>query len=169
MNEKLTKLLENRDFVEKILNMETDEEVKNEFKSNGVDLTDEEILEIKKAYGQVAEKLEKLDDGTLEKLSGGWGETEFEKLRKSILKSAANKSDEVVSVIISGCRSIVGLFGAKVEETKASTRKQQVISDSLIMLDVVALSAVAGLIYSNRRAIKRWWNSSSNVQPETKK
>ena len=162
MNEKLTKLLENRDFVEKILNMKTDEEVKNEFKSNGVDLTDEEILEIKKAYSQMAEKLEKLDDNTLEKLSGGWG-------GKSKKEEAIDAIWEFISKNVSTIgKGILGFFGcveARKAESEAVARKNQVISNSVIMLDVVALSTLAGLIYSKRRAIKRWWNSSSSNLP----
>lgn len=167
MNEKLIKLLENRDFVEKILNMKTDEEVKNEFKSNGVDLTDEEILEIKKAYGQIVEKLEKLDDSTLEKLSGGRGEKDNkEKAKDAFWKFLA----ENIYLISDGIMSSLGYVKARKAESEAAARRNQIVSNSVIMLDVVALSAVAGLVYSNRRAIRRWWNSSSsNVQSETKK
>lgn len=173
MKEKLVKLLENEDFINKILSIKTDEEVRNEFKSNGVELSDEEFENIKKGYGKVMENLEKLDDDTLKELSGG-GPFDFCRTNKQIIK---NKGTDVIVDNMSRMFGMAldflevagkGLIrwagspsrSAGVQQPSYQAAAGNNESTAIAVASVVALSAGAGIVYKNRRAIKRWWDSS---------
>lgn len=170
MREKLVKLLENEDFINKILSMKTDEEVKNEFKSNEVELSDEELASIKKGYGKVMENLEKLDDNTLKELSGG-GFFDFCRTNGQVMR---NKGTDVfvdnLPRIFGMALNFIEAVGERVirrwdspSQSGSTTPPQAVPSSNEktagTVAAVVVLSAGAGIIYKNRRAIKKWWNS----------
>lgn len=186
MREKLVKLLENEDFINKILSIKTDEEVRNEFKSNGVELSDEELENIKKAYGKVMETLEKLDDDTLKELSGGrrkdgWrifgidlnAPLDIFRSRRQILANEAvdvviDNGQVIFDTVMSVGKTLIGgavkLGSSVASQSNSRTPTEAAPSSNEKMAGtvaaVVALSVGAGIVYKNRRAIKRWWNSS---------
>lgn len=71
MNEKLNELLSNQEFVEKLVNLETDTEVQGLLADNGVELTLEQIALIKKGVENQLSGSEELSDDDLETVAGG--------------------------------------------------------------------------------------------------
>ena len=69
--EKLSKLLNDEDFLKKILPMKTPEEVQAEFKKEGLELSIEEIEALGKAINAAAKKGKPLSEDELENVSGG--------------------------------------------------------------------------------------------------
>lgn len=172
MKEKLVELLENEEFVSKILSMKTDEEVRNEFKSNGVELSDEELSNIKKTYGKIMEGLEKLDDDTLEELSGGGpldifrtpGQIMRNKFTDAVVDNIPRMASMVLDGLAAGGHLVYGYINNLLSKSDSKSSSSQAAASSNAstagaVAAVVALSAGACIIYKNRRAIKRWWNS----------
>lgn len=74
-NAVLSSLVNDKAFVEKMLSLETPEEVHKLFQENGVDFTMEEVLELGKALDQLERCGEELDDNMLEDVNGGFAIT----------------------------------------------------------------------------------------------
>ena len=150
--------------------MKTDEEVKNEFRSNEVELSDEELENIKKGYGKVMENLEKLDDNTLKELSGGgfWDfcRTNGQVMRNKFTDVIVQSAPRIIGLVLDGAEAVVKVIYKKASspsQSDSTTPPQAAPSSNEktagTVAAVVALSAGAGIIYKNRRAIKKWWNS----------
>lgn len=73
MKEQVLKLLNDRKFCDELLKLENENEVKEHFKKNGVEITDEELLEIKEFISVMEKELKKLDNDVLKEISGGVG------------------------------------------------------------------------------------------------
>lgn len=73
MKEQVLKLLNDRKFCDELLKLENENEVKEHFKKNGVEITDEELLEIKEFISVMEKELKKLDNDVLKEISGGAG------------------------------------------------------------------------------------------------
>lgn len=71
MNEKINELLSNKEFVEKLMSLETETEVQNLLSENGVDLTVEQIAMIKKGVASQLTESDELSDDALETVAGG--------------------------------------------------------------------------------------------------
>ncbi len=71
MNEKLTELLKDQAFVEKLIAQETDTDVKALLAENGVDLSLQEIAKIKQGIESQIEGNAELSDDDLENVAGG--------------------------------------------------------------------------------------------------
>jgi hypothetical protein len=69
----LKDLLQQKDFVEELAKSNSDEEMRDIFKSKGVDITDDEIEGIKELFNETAKEIEKLSPEEIEelKVSGG--------------------------------------------------------------------------------------------------
>lgn len=67
----LENLLKDKDFVKKISEMETPEEVQRSFKENNIDFSIDEIKLIGKIVNEYIEKLHSLPEEELSKISGG--------------------------------------------------------------------------------------------------
>ncbi len=70
-NAVLSKLMEDKAFVEKMLAQENPEAVRSLFAENGVEFTLEEVLEIGRALDQLTNPGDELDENALEDVSGG--------------------------------------------------------------------------------------------------
>ena len=76
MKEQVLKLLNDRKFCDELLEIESESEVKEHFKKNGAEITDEELSEIKEFITAMEKELKKLDNNILKEISGGVGEDE---------------------------------------------------------------------------------------------
>ncbi len=73
MKEQILKLLDNIEFCEKLVELKSEDEVKKHFKDNGVEVTDQDVLEIKETINSIEQEVNKLDNEALEIISGGSG------------------------------------------------------------------------------------------------
>lgn len=167
MKKDLIKLLENEEFVDKILKMETYESAKDEFKSKGVELTEKEFSEIKDTYGKVTETLKKLDDDTLEQLSGGGlglfgGDNNNGgngKPPQPTLQEAKNTALTLLWQAAPGfVGKILGFVDAKTEESRANTEALRRSNNSNMGVilgtaaGTVALTVIARKIWKQRKS-----------------
>lgn len=72
MQEKLTELMKDKEFVKKILEMETPEEVQKALAEKGVDLSIEQIEDIRKGIIARVSSEEEMSDEQLEQVAGGF-------------------------------------------------------------------------------------------------
>lgn len=150
MKKDLIKLLENEEFVDKILKMETYESAKDEFKSKGVELTEKEFSEIKDTYGKVTETLKELDDDTLEQLSGG-GNDKQAKFWNTVYEVGAQMAPGFFG-------KILGFVDAKTEESRANTEALRRSNNSNMGVilgtaaGTVALTVIARKIWKQRKS-----------------
>lgn len=106
--EKFKKLMQDEEFVTKLLELQTPEEVQAEFKSNGVALTMEEVREVIKELDTISEYIS--EEG-LENISGGVNlpgsdvvnpkELFFTKLYEELGKGTANMMWIIPTVALS--------------------------------------------------------------------
>ena len=68
---KFNELLENKDFMQEIINMETLEEVQGGFAKQGVEVSKDEVEQLGEVIEEVNEKLSKLSDDELNSIVGG--------------------------------------------------------------------------------------------------
>ena len=73
MNEKLLEKLKQADFMEKLINCNTREEIKEVLEKEGVNATDEEIDEMIDEISKIAEAMSKIDEKDMDEISGGSG------------------------------------------------------------------------------------------------
>ncbi len=71
MRKEILVQLEKKKFMEKIISMEKPEEVKEAFENEGIYITDQELKEIGETLYSVLEKISKLSDNEIKKISGG--------------------------------------------------------------------------------------------------
>ncbi len=71
MNEKLLEKLKQADFMEKIINCDTKEKIKEVFEKENVKVSDEEIDEVIDEVSKIAEAVSKMDEKDMENISGG--------------------------------------------------------------------------------------------------
>lgn len=77
MNETLNKLLNNETFMKQLLSLETDLEVQNLLKENGVEISLEEIAQIKRNVELRLSDSDNLSEEDLEKVVGGSDATDI--------------------------------------------------------------------------------------------
>lgn len=117
----IIKLLEDKDFVQKIVTMEDVEEVKKSFKNKGVEISDNELNELGAIMNEIIEILNKMPEEELNSVSGGaelrssniWGAN---LIRKAVGYKPAQYSDKDITQTSGG-----GLFGGT--KTTSSTRE----------------------------------------------
>ena len=71
--EKLKEIFADKAFAEKVLSLDTAEEVKKELDAKGLELTVEEIGEIQKSVAKQLESGEEMDPEQLKNVAGGFG------------------------------------------------------------------------------------------------
>lgn len=72
MNEKIVEKLKDSKFLEKIIVMSDKNEVKEAFKKEGVEITDEDLKNIRDLIASSVEKISKIPEEKLEEISGGY-------------------------------------------------------------------------------------------------
>ncbi|MDR1627462.1 MAG: hypothetical protein LBR79_01650 [Oscillospiraceae bacterium] len=75
MNDKIKEKLKNKDFLKKIIGLETKEEVKKAFSEEGLEISEKEVEEIGEYINACMDKLSKMPEDDLEKISGGAGKS----------------------------------------------------------------------------------------------
>ncbi len=85
MDAKIIKQLENKEFVQKLLSMENENDVKKLFKDSGVEITGEDLAELAEILSGMAESMKNLSEDELKEIAGGkiplsdqfrkWGES----------------------------------------------------------------------------------------------
>lgn len=71
MRDVILKALENRDFVEKILGYMNEDQVKQAFNEIGIDITDDEIMELAKYLGRVYDRIRNTPLDDIEEIAAG--------------------------------------------------------------------------------------------------
>ncbi len=186
-NKKLEEVLSNKDFLCEIFQMKNDDEIIQRFKSEGIDVTKEDCAKIKEESNTIFKELEKLDDDTLKKLSGGigWGSlnpcnwfksesSNFQKIKDAASDAAIQQisNPAVAQGIVQGvgnvANKVIDHFIPPAQCKPAAEPAPKVIvkenNNNSFMLgatSAVAVTAVAGLIYSNRKKIKRMFRGDS--------
>lgn len=68
---KLEELLKNQEFAKKVIEAKTDDDVRELFKAEGHDLTDDELAELKKAGAEAIELIKKMTEEQILNATGG--------------------------------------------------------------------------------------------------
>ncbi len=177
MNSKITELMENYEFCEKLTKAESKDEVKELFKQHGVDISSEEIDSLETFMSSLESELEKLDIEQLKAISGG-------------SKPAPNPTDNTDKKDDNAGQSIwtIENFGKIVDILKAPasgflnfwSKKQQAEHETDIkkfrikeegatkrydktintLAGTAVVAAVAGSLYCFRKPIKKWWKGN---------
>ena len=71
MNEKIVEKLKDSKFLEKIIVMSDKSEVKEAFKKEGIEITDEDLKSIRDLIASSVEKISEIPEEKLEEISGG--------------------------------------------------------------------------------------------------
>ncbi|MDR1628183.1 MAG: hypothetical protein LBR79_05360 [Oscillospiraceae bacterium] len=71
MNDKIKEKLKNKDFLKKIIGLETKEEAEEAFSEEGLEISEKEVEEIGEYINACIDKLSKMPKDDLEKISGG--------------------------------------------------------------------------------------------------
>lgn len=71
MNQKIINLLNNREFADKMVNLNCSKDIKKLFKEYGVDISDEELSGVFKFKKEIEKDLSALDDRELEEIEAG--------------------------------------------------------------------------------------------------
>lgn len=74
MNEKIVEKLKDSKFLEKIIVMSDKSEVKEAFKKEGIEITDEDLKSIRGLIAGSVEKISEIPEEKLEEISGGTGD-----------------------------------------------------------------------------------------------
>ena len=161
--EKMDKALKDKDFVAKILAMQTPEEVQEAFKGKGVEISLEEVEILGKIINKTAEKGEMLSEEELKEISGG------------------NLGEDILwGTIIVGC-SIGGSFLDGVEEPNFSEGIKQVFNsdydkydfnDTLpakMLFKAGALAYTAGSVVGKVKNGVKWAKRKITGKPKSSK
>ncbi len=73
MDKKIAEKLKDKSFVKKLIEFETFDEVKSLFKSEGLEISDDEIKEMGTALNKMVSKIQEVPADELENVSGGGG------------------------------------------------------------------------------------------------
>ncbi len=183
MEKNFETLMEDKKFVEKIMQMESKEEVKKAFEAEGVKITDEQLNSLGKFFNEIVEKLSTLNEDELQAVAGGiFGrrKTATEQLQEGMkgaaetyatkLGQAAQKSADdltVEDIQNFGNRAwnmFVGWLTPKPdsapESTPTETKAGGISPAAGVGIGAAGTAAVVGagyLIYKNRNKIKSWF------------
>lgn len=173
MRDAIIKLLENKDFVEKIIAMEDAQEVKKSFKENGVEISDSELDELGAIISEIVEILNKMPEDELNSVSGGaelrssniWG---ADLIRKAVGYKPTQFNDEIIK-----SRVDVGTvsWGKEIEGVQLKSKGKYTNSDfknfigrnaneiALGTIVAVGTTALCGGAYGSKYLV-RWYKKN---------
>ena len=164
MNEKVVKLFENKSFLEKILKMDDEADIAEAFRQEGVELTKEEMMELKETVAKFGERLEGMSESDLENVSAGlvgwlgtaltWGSTAI-----SVGSSIKSVGGSIKGVMDNSKRVKMGeaeLENSKILAEKAEKNSKEVVAKSL------AVATLAGALCYFKKDIGKFWKSAKN-------
>ncbi len=97
MNEKIVEKLKDSKFLEKIIVMSDKNEVKEAFKKEGVEITDEDLKSIRDLIASSVEKISKIPEEKLEEISGGYADGLVDKLSFAIGGGREEEEETIIS------------------------------------------------------------------------
>lgn len=174
MNSKITELMENYEFCEKLTKAESKDEVKELFKQHGVDISSEEIDSLETFMSSLESELEKLDIEQLKAISGG------------VRKKTTNKKDDnegqsiwtldnfgkIVDILKTPASGFLNwwskenkakldadIIKTQIKEEAAIKRNDKTTINNMLAGTAV-VAAVAGSLYYFRKPIKKWWKGN---------
>lgn len=108
MNEKIVEKLKDSKFLEKIIVMSDKSEVKEAFKKEGIEITDEDLKSIRDLIAGSVEKISEIPEEKLEEISGGYKEglvsilsTELRLLQNGDIDSVVyNYAEHIVEAVL---------------------------------------------------------------------
>lgn len=108
MNEKIVEKLKDSKFLEKIIVMSDKSEVKEAFKKEGIEITDEDLKNIRDLIASSVEKISEIPEEKLEEISGGYKEglvsilsTELRLLQNGDIDSVVyNYAEHIVEAVL---------------------------------------------------------------------
>ena len=107
MNKKFEILNQDKEFSEKIFKMSNEEEILQAFKEKGIEVSHEELLELRKYIGGIATNLESLEKSELEQIAGGGLFSIFSSsAAKAATKTAATTATSSVAGVALGAADI---------------------------------------------------------------
>ena len=170
MNEKLLEKLKQADFMKKIIDCSTNEEIKEVLEKEGVNATDEEISEMIDQISKIAEAISKIDEKDMDEISGGGGSSGVSNSGVSNSGVRYNLAWQIAN-IGSGIRRNSGIIGKNEEDYDlkekainkfASTLMQKSMEISAGMLGSAAAIGVIGAVAGGRIAYKKIRNWAIN-------
>lgn len=151
MNEKDAELLKDREFLGKILKMDSEEEIIDAFKKRGVELTHEELIGLRGSIEDMLGKIEELGESEIEKISGGV-------TVEALLLLGA-------SIIHAGEKLVGGYQRVKESEKQLKESRQRAYEAekrcNQILISTGAVVIVAGALCYFKKEISRWWRKKS--------
>ncbi len=163
MEKNFETLMEDKKFVEKIVKMESKEEVKKAFESEGVKITDEQLNSLGKMFNEIAEKLSTLNEDELQAVAGG-GENPTGDGNGGLL-SLFDSLKELFVVVREGVAEYRA-GDAKIKQEaaeKAEAEKREAEAQKKSGMNIgapiagVVIGATAGAAYLYRDKIRKLW------------
>ncbi len=162
-------VLEDENFWQEILRMESESEVLEAFRKRGIVLTHDELIKIKKCANELVDKFEKLDDNSLEEIAAGlsWGrkkpeEKPIEKLEddNGLLPNFIKLAfDSVCSFICGISDSRYDKVCKEIEFNERNIEKSNTLSN---IYTGVAMASILALLYRYRKDLKGWLMPHNN-------
>lgn len=84
MNEKIMEKLKDAKFLEKIIVMSDEKDVKEAFKKEGLEITDEDLKDVRDHIEVTVEAISRIPEEELEEISGGYGDGLVDSISDSI-------------------------------------------------------------------------------------
>ncbi len=188
MEKNFETLMEDQKFVEKIVQMESKEEVKKAFEAEGVKITDEQLDSLGKMFNEIVGKLSTLNEDELQAIAGGVPEC-FPNFLKSGTQIASERGKaSLVEAFYNAVAALIGLMPKvgnvilnRVDGNRSQPSAQELKQPEQTGRPVVqsttaggastdsnakyyvagatALAAAAGVgVYAFRKDIRRWFS-----------
>ncbi len=155
MYEKSIELLKDKEFLEKILKMDSEEEVMAAFKERGAEITHEEFIGLRGSVNSISDSIEKLDESEIEKISGGVFGIDI-----ATVMSIVSGLCGVIGSTISGVRKV------NEGERRLSEAKQRAYEAeqhcNQVLLTSGAVVLIAGTLIYFKKDISKLWKKPKN-------
>lgn len=181
MNSEIIKLMEDREFCEKLIKAESEAEVKELFKQYGIDITSEDFDSLRQLMLSLESELKKLSTEQLQAISGGADDGQAnnadpskkdEKSKGFTFRRFLRRADKMIKTFGPSVKSGVETVTGQLDKNRdASIRRSQIIQDgetkrhaqtmntiSGAVVTVALTGTLAGAIYFGWNSIKGWWN-----------
>lgn len=152
MYEKSIELLKDKGFLEKILKMDSEEEVMAAFKERGAEITHEEFIGLRGSVNSISDSIEKLDESEIEKISGGFD--------IATVISIVSGAWGVLGSTISGVRKVNEGKRRLSEAKQRAYEAEQHCNQVLLTSGAVVL--IAGTLIYFKKDISKLWKKPKN-------
>lgn len=138
MNEKVIEKLKNPDFFKELVIMSDESKVKEAFKNVGIEISNDDLKNIKEFINVVLESSSKLSEEDLKEISGGYGGGIVDKLSKKLADATdthemasfytgwtANHSDQIVEGLLATAIAGISIGGTLGVQKLIKTGKEK--------------------------------------------